>query len=120
MTRMARPRSTNKLILFLAATAAALLAAYLFWSFDAQVKTLLEHRMGANPSPSADTIIKAIKLFLIGIIGYLFVRALNSLFFGLAFALKRIDAPTLIRNILTIVAFTILFLIEITFFLPYL
>ena len=115
---MARPRSTNKLILFLAATAAALLAAYLFWSFDVQVKALLEHRMGTNPSPSADTIIRAIKLFLIGIIGYLFVRALNSLFFGLAFALKRIDAPTLIRNIFTIVAFTILFLIAFTFLFP--
>jgi small-conductance mechanosensitive channel len=115
---MARPRSTNKLILFLAASAAALLAAYLFWSFDAQVKTLLEHRMGTSPSPSADTIVKVVKLFLIGIIGYLFVRALNALFFGLAYQLKRIDAPTLIRNIFTIVAFTILFLIAFTFLFP--
>jgi small-conductance mechanosensitive channel len=115
---MARPRSTNKLILFLAASAAALLAAYLFWSFDAQVKTLLEHRMGTSPSPSADTIVKVVKLFLIGIIGYLFVRALNTLFFGLAYQLKRIDAPTLIRNIFTIVAFTILFLIAFTFLFP--
>lgn len=113
---MIRPRSTNKVILFLAATAAALLAAYLFWSFDAQVRALLERRMGA--SPSADTIVNAIKLFLIGIIGYLFVRALNSLFFGLAFRLKRIDAPTLIRNIFTIVAFTILFLIAFTVLFP--
>lgn len=115
---MARPRSTNKLILFLAASAAALLAAYLFWSFDADVKALLEHRMGASPSPSADTIVKVVKLFLIGIIGYLFVRALNALFFGLAYQLKRIDAPTLIRNIFTIVAFTILFLIAFTFLFP--
>jgi small-conductance mechanosensitive channel/CRP-like cAMP-binding protein len=115
---MTRPRSTNKLILFLAASAAALLAAYLFWHFDAEVTTLLEHRMGVSPSPSADTIVKAIKLFLIGIIGYLFVRALNSLFFGLAYRLKRIDAPTLIRNIFTIVAFTILFLIAFTFLFP--
>ncbi len=115
---MARPRSTNKLILFLAASAAALLAAYLFWSFAADVKALLEHRMGASPSPSADTIIKVVKLFFVGIIGYLFVRALNSLFFGLAYQLKRIDAPTLIRNIFTIVAFTILFLIAFTFLFP--
>jgi small-conductance mechanosensitive channel len=115
---MARPRSTNKLILFFAASAAALLAAYLFWSFAADVKALLEHRMGASPSPSADTIVKVVKLFFVGIIGYLFVRALNSLFFGLAFQLKRIDAPTLIRNIFTIVAFTILFLIAFTFLFP--
>jgi small-conductance mechanosensitive channel len=115
---MTRPRSTNKLILFLAASAAALLAAYLFWSLAADVKSLLEHRMGANPSASAETIVKVVKLFFVGIIGYLFVRALNSLFFGLAFQLKRIDAPTLIRNIFTIVAFTILFLIAFTFIFP--
>jgi len=122
---MARPRSTNKLILFLAASAAALLAAYLFWSLAANVKALLEHQMGASPSPSADTIVKSadtivkvVKLFFIGIIGYLFVRALNSLFFGLAFRLKRIDAPTLVRNIFTIVAFTILILIAFTFLFP--
>ena len=114
---MARPRFTNKIAIFLFASAVALLAAYLFWSFAGEVKALLEYRMGTNPSPSADTIINAIKLLLVGIVGYLFVRALNSIFFGLAFWLKRIDAPTLIRNIFTIVAFTILFLIAFTFLL---
>ena len=115
---MARPRFTNKIVLFLVASAIALLAAVLFWSFASEVRELLEHRMGANLSPSADTIINAIKLFLVGVVGYLFVRALNSIFFALAFRLKRIDAPTLIRNIFTIVAFTILFLIAFTFLFP--
>jgi small-conductance mechanosensitive channel/CRP-like cAMP-binding protein len=101
------------------AAAIALLATYLFWSFAGDVKALLEHRMGgATAKPSADTIINAVKLILIGIVGYLFVRALNFLFFGLAFRLKRIDAPTLIRNIFTIVAFTLLFLIAFTFLFP--
>ena len=115
---VSRPGYANKLVLFLAATAAALLAIYLFWSFEASIKSLLEQRMGANPSPSADTIINTVKLLLIGILAYLFVRALNSLFFALAFRLKRIDAPTLIRNIFTIVAFTILFFIAFTFLFP--
>ncbi|HET9528552.1 MAG TPA: mechanosensitive ion channel domain-containing protein, partial [Pyrinomonadaceae bacterium] len=115
---MSRPRSTNKIILFLAASAAAVLAASLFWSFEPEVKELLHGRMGANPSPSAGTIISVVKLILLGIIGYLLVRALNFLFFGLAFRLKRIDAPTLIRNIFTIVAFTIFFLIAFTFLFP--
>lgn len=100
------------------ASAIALLATYLFWSFAAEVKGLLEQRMGANRSPSADAIVSAVKLFLVGIVGYLFVRALNFLFFGLAFRLKRIDAPTLIRNIFTIAAFTFLFLIAFTFLFP--
>lgn len=115
---MSRPRFTNKVIIFLAASAAALLAASLFWSFEPEVKLLLEARMGANPSPSANTIISVVKLILLGIIGYLLVRALNFLFFGLAFRLKRLDAPTLIRNIFTIVAFTIFFLIIFTFLFP--
>lgn len=115
---VSRPRFTNKVVLFLAASVAALLAIYLFWSFESVIKELLERRMGDNPSPSAGTIISAIKLFLIGIAGYLFVRALNFLFFGVAFRLKRIDAPTLIRNIFTIVAFTIVFLIAFTFLFP--
>ena len=88
-----RPRFTNKIVLFLVASAIALLATYLFWSLSAEVKALLEQRMGASPSPSADTIISAVKLFLVGIVGYLFVRALNSLFFALAFRLKRSMRP---------------------------
>ena len=116
---MSRPRFTNKIVLFLVASAIALLATYLFWSFAADVKSLLEHRMGGgSASPSAETIVNIVKLFLVGIVGYLFVRALNSIFFGLTFRLKRIDAPTLIRNIFTIVAFTILFLIAFTFLFP--
>src|SRR5687767_1032449 len=74
--------------------------------------------MGADPSPSATTIISAVKLILLGIVGYLLVRALNFLFFGLAFRLKRIDAPQLIRNIFSIVGFTIFFLIAFTFLFP--
>ena len=115
---MSTPRLTNRIALFLAASATALLATYLFWSFSDVVKELLQQRMGANPSPSAGTIVNIVKLLLIGILGYLFVRALNFIFFALAFRLKRIDAPTLIRNIFTIVAFTILFLIAFTFLFP--
>ena len=118
MRIVSRPRSTNKIILFFAALAAALLAVWLFWSFEADVRTLLGRRMGTNPSPSVDTIVGAVKLVLLGILGYLLVRALNSLFFELAFRLKRIDAPTLIRNIFTIVAFSIFFLIAFTFLFP--
>ena len=64
---MSRRRFTNKIALFLVASAIALLATYLFWSLAPDVKALLEHRMGTNPSPSAETIVSAIKLFLVGI-----------------------------------------------------
>lgn len=115
---VSRPRFTNKIIIFLAASAVALLATSIFWSVQPEVKALLEQRMGENPAASADTIISVIKLILLGIVGYLLVRALNFVFFGFAFRLKRIDAPTLIRNIFTIIAFTIFFLIAFTFLFP--
>jgi hypothetical protein len=88
MRIVSRPRSTNKIILFLVALAAALLAVWVFWSLEADVRILLGHRMGTNPAPSIDTIVGAVKLLLLGILGYLLVRALNSLFFGMAFRLK--------------------------------
>jgi small-conductance mechanosensitive channel/CRP-like cAMP-binding protein len=110
------PRATNQLIVFLVALAASLLAIYLFWSFETAIIGLLQSRMGA--STSTLTIVKTIKLLLIGVLAYLFVRALNFLFFALAFRLKRIDAPTLVRNIFTIIVFTILFLIAFTFLFP--
>lgn len=115
---MSRPRFTNKIVLFLVVTAIALLATYVFWSFAADIEALLGRRMGASQSPSPGTIVNALKLFLVGILGYLFVRALNSFFFALAFRLKRIDAPTLIRNIFTIVAFTLFFLIAFSLLFP--
>lgn len=113
---MSRPRSTNKIVIFLVAAAIALLATYLFFSFAPNLEALLHARFGEKPSPK--TIVDIGKLLLVGIVGYIFVRALNSLFFGLTFRLKRIDAPTLIRNIFTIVAFTIVFFIAFTVIFP--
>ena len=95
-----------------------MLAVYVFWSFEPDVTALLERRMGENPSPSVHTIVGTIKLILLGIGGYLLVRALNFLFFAAAFRLKQFDAPTLVRNIFTIVAFTIFFLITFTILFP--
>ena len=115
---MSRPRFANKIVLFLVVTLIALLATYVFWSFAGDVEALLARRMDPEQSLSPGAIVSALKLFLVGILGYLFVRALNSTFFGLAFRLKRIDAPTLIRNIFTIVAFTLFFLIAFTLLFP--
>jgi small-conductance mechanosensitive channel len=67
---------------------------------------------------SADNIVKAVRLILLGIIAYIIVRSLNYLVFGL-FRLRRgFDAPTLVRNVFSIVAFTLLFLLIFTFIFP--
>ncbi len=114
---MSRPRSTNNLLLFFVATAIASLLTYLLWHFSPNLNYLLSERMGAHPDP--DTIINVLKLILIGVVAYLLVRALNSLIFGLTFRLRSgFAAPTLVRNVFTIIAFTIFFLIAFNSYFP--
>jgi small-conductance mechanosensitive channel len=66
--------------------------------------------MTASASPKS--IIQILKLILLASLAYLFVRALRALLFGLVFRLKSgYEAPTLARNIFSIVAFTIFFIV---------
>lgn len=108
---MTRSSSNNKPILFIVTTAIVLLALYMVVSLDEQIIGLLQPRMG-DLAYRADTVVNVLLLVLLGILAYLFVRALNSLIFGLAFKFRRgYEAPTLVRNIFTIIAFTALFLL---------
>lgn len=108
---MIRSRSNNKPILFIVTTAIVLLALYVVVSFDEQIRAVLQPRMG-DLAYRADTVVDVLLLVLLGILTYLFVRALNSLIFGLVFRFRRgYEAPTLVRNIFSIIAFTALFLL---------
>ncbi len=105
---MNRPRSRNRLILFAVATTLTLVGIAILFYFDAQVRTLLGSRMPGEASE--DRVVDALYLVLLGLLAYLFVRALNSFIFGLIFRLRKgFEAPTLIRNVFSIVAFTLLF-----------
>ena len=111
---MIRPRSKNSLILFTVAAASVVLATALVFQFEPRLVKFLETRMpGSVPGDSmisAMAVINILKLVLLAVLAYLFVRALNSLLFGLAFRFRSgFEAPTLVRNIFSIVAFTILF-----------
>jgi small-conductance mechanosensitive channel len=111
-----RPRSTNNLVIFGVTAALVLLATYLLRAF-APLPPIIKTSAGAHLS--SDTVVKALYFVLFGVTAYLLVRALNSLIFGLAFRLRRgFEAPTLVRNIFSIVAFTILFLIAFNQFFP--
>ncbi len=108
---MPRSKRKNKLILFVVATAIASLAFYLLVHFNSELQELLRPQMGGLAS-QAETFVKALQLVFLGILAYLLVRALNSLIFGLAFRLRQgFEAPTLVRNVFSIVAFTLLFLL---------
>ncbi len=60
----------------------------------------------------ADTVVDVLFLVILGILAYLFVRALNNFIFGLVFRFRKgFEAPTLVRNIFSIVVFTAIFLL---------
>ncbi|PWT81324.1 MAG: hypothetical protein C5B44_04010 [Acidobacteria bacterium] len=97
--------------------ALASLVLYLLVTFGPNLQSLLESRMGRMGS-QADTIVRGLQLLVLGILAYLLVRALNFLIFGLFRLRSGFDAPTLMRNVFSIVTFTILFLIIFTVFFP--
>ena len=106
---MNRPRSRKTFLLFLIATAAVLLATSLALNFEKELVTSL----GASVTErmiSAQSLVRALQLLLLAVLAYLIVRAFNFLIFGLAFRVRSgFEAPTLVRNIFSLVAFTILF-----------
>ncbi len=100
------------------ATAIALLVLYLVIHFDRQLRELLRAQMGGMAS-KADTIVGVLQLVLLAILAYLIVRALNTLIFGLVFRFRRgFEAPTLVRNVFSIIAFTALFFLIFTWIFP--
>jgi small-conductance mechanosensitive channel/CRP-like cAMP-binding protein len=114
---MNRPRSNNKVVLFCIATAIVLLVIYLIFRFDYGIRELLNTHMGL--ASRAGTIVGVLRLVSFAILAYLMVRALNALIFGLVFRFRRgFEAPTLVRNIFSIVAFTALFFLIFTLIFP--
>lgn len=124
---MARTRSKNKIALFFIVTAVVVLALYIVFHFDQALRELLIARLGdlapqagmEDLVPQAGNIIGVLRLVLFAILAYLLVRALNSIFFGLIFRFRRgFEAPTLVRNVFSIIAFTALFFVIFTFIFP--
>lgn len=99
------------------AAALAALGIYLIFKFDAPLRELLKARMGGMGS-KADTIVQVLQLVFLGILAYLIVRALNAMVFGLVRFRRGFEAPTLVRNIFSIVAFTALFFLIFTSIFP--
>jgi small-conductance mechanosensitive channel/CRP-like cAMP-binding protein len=111
------PRPKNKVALFLIATAVVALTIYLIVHFDQGIRDLLELQMGLGSR--ANTIVGVVRLVFFAILAYLIVRALNALIFGLVFRFRRgFEAPSLVRNVFSIIAFTALFFLIFSFIFP--
>jgi len=110
-----RRLSSNSFFVFLVVTALVLLALYSFYAFEPLLTGFLASRMRMG----ASSVIRAVELGLWALLAYLAVRAFNILVFGLAFRLRSgFEAPTLARNVFSIIAFTILFFVIFNFIYP--
>jgi small-conductance mechanosensitive channel/CRP-like cAMP-binding protein len=112
-----RSQSKNKAILFLVATAVVVLALYLVFKFDQQLLDLLNSLM-AGLSFNSRNIIAVLRLLLFATLAYLIVRALNVSIFTLVRLRRGFEAPTLVRNMFSIIAFTALFFVIFTQIFP--
>jgi small-conductance mechanosensitive channel/CRP-like cAMP-binding protein len=114
---MSRPPQKNKVVLFSVATTIVLLIIYVVFKFDFAIHNLLSAQMGL--ASRADKIVGILHLVSFAVLAYLAVRALNVIIFGLVFRLRRgFEAPTLVRNIFSIIAFTALFFLIFTLIFP--
>jgi small-conductance mechanosensitive channel/CRP-like cAMP-binding protein len=99
--------SKNKFALFILATALVLLSLYFV---APRLRNYLATHMSSGTSP--DSVAYIPELILWAILAYLAVRALNAIIFEFAFRVRKgYEAPTLARNIFSIIAFTLLFVL---------
>lgn len=100
----------NKIALFFIMLAVAILAVSSVYAFDEALRTYLNHSMVKNEYH--ETILDITKMALWGLLAIIVIRGLNSLIFGFFFRLRRgYEAPNLIRNIFSIIAYVIVFTI---------
>jgi small-conductance mechanosensitive channel len=100
----------NRFLLFIFATVVVALALYLFYHFESSLAASLPSSVGTEVTK--DSIIRIPKLLLWSLLAFLGVRAVSTLVFDLLFRIRRgYEAPTLIRNIFSLVAFTVLFVL---------
>ncbi len=100
---MATSRKKSDILLYLVVTAVFGLATFLFWKFFGK------HVEG---QPSFAGWWRIPWLVLLSGLGYASIRVINALLFDFAFRLRQgYEAPTLVRNIFTLVAFVILFVV---------
>src|SRR6266849_6654838 len=105
------PDRRNRFIIFVLATAVVALSLFFFSRFEPSLREYLNPHMGAHAA-AEDNLVNIPKLILWAILAFLGVRALNTIIFDFVFRIRRgYEAPALVRNIFSMVAFTILFLL---------
>jgi len=104
-----RSSQRNRFLLFIFATVVGLLAVYLFYRFKDLLSTSLTPMLGAQAAKDS---LRIPELILLSLLAFLGVRAVSTLIFDLLFRFRRgYEAPTLVRNIFSLISFTALFVL---------
>ncbi len=109
----------RKVILYLALTGVAVLALYLLDWLD--LGLVLKDSLMRSPTaqPQADHVLTITEIVLWMMLAIVVMRALNELIFGLGWKARRgYEAPSLVRNIFSIIAYIISFVIIFKYFYP--
>lgn len=117
---MAMGRSRlRKPIAYLMVTLLAVLALYLVYNLNLNLVLTDYLILPQNAQPPQDHILAVTKIVLWMLLAVVVVRALNEIIFGVGFKARRgYDAPSLVRNIFSIIAYIIGFLIIFKWFYP--
>ncbi|HUQ33580.1 MAG TPA: mechanosensitive ion channel family protein [Pyrinomonadaceae bacterium] len=122
---MTRPRSKNRALFFLFVAAFVVLVLYLLHTFEGSLKDTFLHGTYSSPAAEAQAgesfrmVMNIVRLVLWMSLAIVVVRALASLIFGTIFRRRRgYEAPSLIRNIFSIVAYIASFVIIFKQFYP--
>jgi small-conductance mechanosensitive channel len=99
----------NRFLVFIFATVVVALALYLFFHFEDSLSAYLASKLGAQGAKDS---LRILKLILLSLLVFLGVRALSTVIFDFLFRIRRgYEAPTLVRNIFSLLVFTILFVL---------
>ena len=105
-----RSSQKNRFLLFGFATVVVALALYLFYHLEPSISAFLNLSIGTEAAK--DSLIRIPKLILWSLLAFMGVRFLSTLIFDFLFRIRRgYEAPTLIRNIFSLVLFTIIFVL---------
>ena len=114
---MKRRQSNNKLIILAVNSAIVIVLLALVFRFQTELMALIV-RFHLDMVARPEKTVGVIKLLLFGILAYIFVRGLSFLIFGMFRFRRGFEAPTLVRNVFSIVVFSLLFLLIFTLEFP--
>src|SRR3954466_13412559 len=113
-----RPRFRRQFFVFLASAAAVILALSIVYESEQAFSGYLTTGVGMATS-NASGVMAAVKVVLWALFSLVLIRALNALIFGLTFRLRKgYEAPSLIRNIFSILVFIALFVLIFKWYYP--